>query len=68
MCSSDLGRTLLVIRSSSYIPAVAVDLATSTTTELPSEVTNNDNTRVVVRADLIVVVAGTRIVGYSPAG
>ena len=62
------GRTLLVIRSSSYIPAVAVDLATSTTTELPSEVTNSDNTRVVVRADLIVVVAGTRIVGYSPAG
>ena len=62
------GRTLLVIRSSSYIPAVAVDLATSTTTELPSEVTNSDNTRVVVRADLVVVVAGTRIVGYSPAG
>ena len=62
------GRTLLVIRSSSYIPAVAVDLATSTTTELPSEVTNSDNTRVVVRADLIIAVIGTRIVGYSPAG
>ena len=63
------GRTLLVVRSSSDdTPVVAVDLATSTATELPPEVTDGDHVRVVARADLIIAVVGTRIVGYAPTG
>ena len=63
------GRTLLVMRSSSDdTPRVSVDLTTSTATELPPEVTDGDHVRVIVRADLIIAVVGTRIVGYAPTG
>lgn len=62
------GRTLLVTRSSPDIPVVAVDLTTSTATDLPPEVTDGDHVRVTVRADLIIAVVGTRIVGYAPTG
>ena len=62
------GRTLLVTRSSPDIPVVAVDLTTSTATDLPPEVTDGDHVRVTVRADLIIAVVGTRIVGYVPTG
>ena len=62
------GRTLLVTRSSPDIPVVAVDLTTSTATDLPPEVTDGDHVRVTIRADLIIAVVGTRIVGYAPTG
>lgn len=62
------GRTLLVTRSSSDTPVVAVDLATSTATELPPEITDGDHVRVVARADLVIAVVGTRIAGYAPTG
>ena len=61
------GRTLLVMRASDNIPRVSVDLATSTVTDLPSEITDKVNVKI-VRADLVIAVVGTRIVGYAPTG
>lgn len=60
------GRALLVMRASDNTPRVFVDLATSTVTDLPSEITDKVNVKI-VRADLIIVV-GTRITGYAPTG
>ena len=61
------GRTLLVMRASDGAPRVSVDLATSTVTELPPETTEKVGVKI-ARADLIIAVVGTRIVGYAPTG
>ena len=61
------GRTLLVMRASDGAPRVSVDLATSTVTDLPPETTEKVGVKI-ARADLIVAVVGTRIVGYAPTG
>lgn len=61
------GRTLLVMGASDGAPRVSVDLATSTVTELPPETTEKVGVKI-ARADLIVAVVGTRIVGYAPTG
>ena len=61
------GRTLLVMGASDGAPRVSVDLATSTITDLPPETTEKVGVKI-ARADLIVAVVGTRIVGYAPTG
>ena len=61
------GRTLLVMGASDGAPRVSVDLATSTVTDLPPETTEKVGVKI-ARADLIVAVVGTRIVGYAPTG